>query len=402
MGGESSGPLAGIRVLELSNVIAGPMACAILSDYGAEVIKVEHPKGGDPFRQSGERKNGKGLFFKALGRNKKSVGLYLGDPDAAEVFLELVKTADVVVESFRAGTLEKWGLGYDRLAEVNPKIVLARLSGFGQTGPYSHKPAFGTNLESIAGLPTLIGDPDGPPLLAIFALGDYYAALTLVSAITMALYHRDARGGKGQVIDASILAPLLMVMTKPIVTFDQLGKIEMRVGNRSTGSAPRRTFRTMDGKWISMVAATPATAARLMKMVGHPEIAEEPWFKNTSERLKNAHILEKIVSEWVGARTRDDVLKTAEAQQVTLAPVYDVSEIFEDPHVKEAGFIAELDDPDLGRLKMPNVLFRMSETPGSIRHAGGALADSTESILLEELKISRSRLESLRQKGCAL
>lgn len=396
------GPLAGIRVLELANVIAGPTAGAILGDYGAEVIKIEHPDGGDPFRHNGEKKNGKGIYFKALGRNKKSIGLYLGDPEAAEMFLELVKTADVVVEGFRAGTLEKWGLGYERLAAANPGIVLARLSGFGQTGPYAHKPAFGTNLESIAGLPHLIGDPDGPPLLAIFALGDYFAAACLVSAITMALYHRDAQGGKGQVIDASILAPLLMLMTKPLLYYDQLGKVETRVGNHSTGSAPRCTFRTKDDKWISLVAATPATAKRLMGMVGRPDIPEEDWFKNSAQRLKNAHILEEVVGRWVAERTRAEVLRTAEAQDVTVAPVYSVNEIFDDPHVKESGMIAEVDDPDLGRVRMPNVLFRMSETPGAIRSPATELGGATEAILIDELKIDRERLQRLRARGSAL
>src|SRR3546814_694089 len=183
----------------------------------------------------------------------------------------------------------------------------------------------------------------------------------------MALYHRDARNGKGQVIDASILAPLLTIMTKPLLYYDQLGKVEKRVGNHSTGSAPRRTFQTKDGKWISLVAATPATAARLMKMVGRPEVVEEEWFKDSAQRLQRASVLEEIVATWAAERTRDEILHTAEEQEVTLAPVYEVSEIFDDAHIKAAGFIAEIEDPDMGLMRMPNILFRMSETPGSIR-----------------------------------
>jgi len=393
-----TGPLAGIRVLEIANVIAGPTACQILGDYGAEIIKIEHPEGGDSSRTQGGRKDGVPLWWKVLGRNKRSVGMYLGDPEAAEVFLELVKTADVVVEGFRAGTLEKWNLGYDRLSSVNPKIILARVSGFGQTGPYSHRPAFGTNIESLSGLPDLMGDPAGPPTMATFALGDYFAAVTLTSAISMALYHRDARGGTGQEIDLAILAPLIMLQTRPILHLDQLGMRETRRGNRSTGTAPRRAFKTKDSKWVNIAAATAETAARIMEMVERPEIANEPWFSSNGERLKHAELIDGAIERWVAERTRHEVMRIAERSEVTLAPMYDIEEMFNDVHVRTAGFITGVEDKDLGQMNMPNVLFKLSGTPGQIRWTGPELGDATKEVLEGELGLSAGRLEKLRQR----
>jgi crotonobetainyl-CoA:carnitine CoA-transferase CaiB-like acyl-CoA transferase len=221
----------------------------------------------------------------------------------------------------------------------------------------------------------------------------------MVGAVTMALYHRDARGGKGQVIDASILAPLLTIMTKPLLTYDQTGKKEKRVGNHSTGSAPRRTFRTKDGKWVSIVAATPATAERMMSMVGHPEVAHQPWFKISSERLARAPYLESLVEGWLAERTRDEALRIAEEQEVTLAPVYEVDEVYEDPHVKNAGMIREIEDKDFGKMRLPNVLFRLSETPGAIRWMAEDLGAATDAILSGELRVDPAEVKRLRDKG---
>ncbi|GAA4322582.1 CoA transferase [Pigmentiphaga soli] len=400
-GAAPAGPLAGVRIVELCNIIAGPTACAILGDYGAEVIKIEHPDKGDGFRDLGQKKQGMGVGWKALGRNKRSVGLYLGDPQAREVFLELVRTADVVVDGFRVGTLEKWDLGYERLRAVNPAIILTRLSGYGPRGPYSHRPAFGSNLESLAGFPSLTGEPDGPPLLTMFAIGDIIAGMCLTSAILMALYHRDARGGGGQVVEASILAPLLTVMMRPLVTYDQVGYKETRTGNRSNGSAPRRSFRTKDGKWVSVAAATFKAARDMMRMVERPDFEREPWFQTGVGRLQHAHLLEPPMEEWMARHTRDEILRIAEEQDVTIGPILEVDEIFEDPHIKTAGFIREIEDKDFGRMRMPDVMFRFSETPGAIRWTGEHLGESTDAVLVDELGIDPAVLEGLRRRGVA-
>jgi len=299
----ANGPLAGIRVIELANVIAGPTTGQILGDFGAEVIKIEQPRIGDGSRTQGKRYKGTPLWWKMLGRNKKSVGMYLGDPEVAKIFKQLVATADVVVEGFRPGTLEKWGLGYEVLSQINKGLVLARLTGFGQHGPYSARPAFGSNVEAIAGLPHVTGQPDGPPTMSVYALGDYMGALALVSGITMCLYHRDARGGAGQVIDASLLTPLLTMMSSAIMNFDKLGIDEGRVGNRATSNAPRNIYATRDGKWISVAAATTPLAKRVMELVGRPEIADEEWFCTGAGRFQHVDKIDSAVADWIAART---------------------------------------------------------------------------------------------------
>lgn len=399
---QSEGPLAGIRVLELANVIAGPTAGQILGDFGAEVIKIEHPQLGDGSRRQGRMKNGRPLWWTMLGRNKRSVCMYLGDPEAAGIFVDLVKTADVVIENFRPGTLERWNLGYDRLSAANPKIILARLTGFGQTGPYAHKPAFGTNIEAMSGIAEMTGEPDRPPMLPVFALGDYVASYALVAAIMMALYHRDARGGTGQVIDASLFRPLMSTLARQIIHYDQIQFLETRTGNRSASSAPRNAYLTKDGKWVCVSAATVKLAERVMKMVGRPEFAEQEWFATAAGRVAHAEEIDAAVSAWVSARTRDEVLAEAEKAEATFAPIYTVAEVIADPHVNESGMIATVDDPHLGKIRMPGVLFNLSRTPGCIRWTGPELASSTDDVLVGELGIDKQKVEEMRKRGVVL
>lgn len=398
----AKGPLSGIRVLEIANVIAGPTTGQVLGDYGAEIIKIEHPEGGDPSRRQGMPKEGKPLWWKTMARNKRSVGMYLGDPEAAEIFLKLVATADVVLENFRTGTLEKWNLGYDRMKAVNPGIILARLTGFGQTGPYAKRPAFGTMIEGMSGMADLIGERDGPPMLPVFALGDYVAGYSLVSAIMMALYHRDARGGGGQVIDACLLHPLMSILSRQIIHWDQLRFKESRVGNRSTSAAPRNAYLTKDKKWVVFTAATTKLAARVLDLVGAPDFAKEEWFQSNAGRVAHVEELDAPVKAWVAARTRDEVLAQAEQAQVTFAPINDVPDMMEDPHVQATRMIVDVPDRDFGKVKMPNVIFRFSETPGSIRWTGPELGSSTDAVLIDELGIGRDEIARLRERGVVL
>jgi crotonobetainyl-CoA:carnitine CoA-transferase CaiB-like acyl-CoA transferase len=242
----AQGPLSGLRVLDVSTVLAGPLACQILGDYGADVIKVEHPRG-DSMRGHGRVKDGVPLWWKMISRNKRCVALYLGDPEGADIFRSLVATADVVVESFRPGTFERWGLGFDALQEVNPGLVLVRISGFGQTGPYRERAGFGTLAEAMSGFAAITGEADGPPTLPPFGLADSIAGLTAANATMMALYHRDARGGAGQEIDISILEPLVTVLGPQPIVYDQLGEIQERTGNRSVNNAPRTGPPTASG-----------------------------------------------------------------------------------------------------------------------------------------------------------
>src|SRR6185437_7440256 len=379
-----TGPLAGLRVLDVSTVLAGPLTCQILGDYGADVIKVEHPRG-DSMRGHGRDKDGIPLWWKMVSRNKRCIALYLGDPDGAEVFRKLVATADVVVESFRPGTFERWGLGYDALRAVNPGLVLVRISGFGQTGPYRERAGFGTLAEAMSGFAAITGEPDGPPTLPPFGLADSIAGLTAANAALMALYHRDAHGGSGQEIDVSILEPLVTVLGPQPTIYDQLGEIPERTGNRSVNNAPRNTYRTADDKWVAVSTSANSVAERVMRLIGHPELIDEPWFSTGSGRVEHVELLDQIVSEWVGRRNRDEVVEAFAQAGAAIAPVYDVADLMADEQMVARDAITAVDDPDLGPVRMQNLLFRMSATPGAIRFTGRPLGADTDAILGEEL-----------------
>jgi len=389
------GPLSGLRVIDVSTVYAGPLTCQLLGDYGADVIKVEHPRG-DSMRGHGRDKDGIPLWWKMVSRNKRCIGLYLGDPDGAEVFRRLVATADVVVESFRPGTLERWGLGFDNLREVNPRLVLVRISGFGQTGPYRERAGFGTLAEAMSGFAAITGEADGPPTLPPFGLADGIAGITGAAATMMALYSRDARGGEGQEVDLAILEPLVTVLGPQPIVYDQLGEVQQRTGNRSVNNAPRNTYRTADGKWVAVSTSANSIAERVMKLVGHPELIDEPWFDTGAGRAQHAELLDGIVSEWVAQRTRDEVLDAFTEAGAVIAPVYDVADLMADPHVIERETITTVEDEDLGPVRMQNLPFRLSATPGEIRFTGRPLGADTDAILGDELGLD---VADLRERG---
>jgi crotonobetainyl-CoA:carnitine CoA-transferase CaiB-like acyl-CoA transferase len=394
-----TGPLAGLRVIDVSTILAGPLTCQVLGDFGADVIKVEHPRHGDGMRNHGHSKDGVPLWWKVLSRNKRTVGLYLGDPEGAELFLRLVETADVVVENFRPGTLERWGVGYEAMKERNCGIILARVTGFGQAGPYASRPAFGTLAESMSGFAAITGQPDGPPTLPPFGLADSIAGITGVSAVMMALYQRDARGGTGQQIDLSILEPLVTVLGPQPIVYDQLGIVQQRRGNRSENNAPRNTYRTKDGRWVAISASATSIAERVMRLVGHAEVIDEPWFASGAERAKHADLLDGYVASWIGARTREEVIEAFEQAQAAVAPVYDVAELMDDPQVQALDMITTVDDPELSAVRMQNVLFRMSQTPGSIRFTGRDLGADTDTVLGTELGLPAEKLTEMRERG---
>jgi crotonobetainyl-CoA:carnitine CoA-transferase CaiB-like acyl-CoA transferase len=389
------GPLDGLRVLDVSTVLAGPLTCQLLGDYGAEVIKVEHPRG-DSMRGHGRDKDGIPLWWKMVSRNKRCIGLYLGDPDGAEVFRQLVATADVVVESFRPGTLERWGLGFEELRKVNRRLVLVRISGFGQTGPYRERAGFGTLAEAMSGFAAITGEPDGPPTLPPFGLADGIAGITGAAATMMALYHRDARGGEGQEVDLAILEPLVTVLGPQPIVYDQLGEVQQRTGNRSVNNAPRNTYRTSDGKWVAVSTSANSIAERVMHLVGKPELIDEPWFATGAGRAKHAELLDGLVSDWVAERTREQVLDAFTEAGAAIAPVYDVADLMADQQVIARDAITTVDDEDLGPVRMQNVPFRLSATPGEIRFTGRSLGADTDAILGDELGLD---VADLRERG---
>ena len=371
--------LAGLKVIDLATLFAGPLAATMLGDFGADVIKVEHPKGGDAVRRHGHVKDGVPLWWKMVGRNKKAITLYLGDPDGADLFKRLVADADVLVENFRPGTLERWGVGPEVLHELNPGLVIARVTGFGQFGPYSTRPGFGTLAEAMSGFAAITGEPDGPPTLPPFGLADGIAALTTAFASMTALQHRHA-SGRGQVIDTALIEPIFAILGPQATVWDALGLKQERWGNRSVNNAPRNTYRCSDGAWVAISTSAQPIAERVMHLVGRPELTDEPWFASGAERAQHADVLDDAVGGWIAQRSRAEVVQAFEVADAAVAPIYDIEDIANDPQYQALGTIARVPDPDLGEVAMPNVLFRLSETPGEIRWAGPRLGQHNREV----------------------
>lgn len=388
--------LAGIRVLDAATLFAGPLAATLLADFGAEVIKIEHPRG-DPVRGHGAQRDGVGLWWKMLGRGKKAVTLYLGSPEGQDVFRRMAADADVIIENFRPGTLERWGLGYDALRAINPRLVLVRVTGFGQFGPYAGRPGFGTLAEAMSGFAAVTGEPDGPPTLPPFGLADGIAALTAAYATLTALRARDATGA-GQVVDLAIIEPILTLLGPQIITYDQLGTLQERTGNRSHNNAPRNTYRTRDGGWVAVSTSAQSIAERVMRLVGRPEYIDEPWFATGAGRAAHAAELDAAVGAWIAERDRADVVAAFEAAEAAVAPVYDASDVMRDPQFAALGTIATVPDDELGPVRMQNVLFRLSETPGRIESAGPPLGAHTAEVLAR-YGVGPAELAALRSQG---
>ncbi|MBQ0886612.1 CoA transferase [Streptomyces sp. RM72] len=390
-------PLTGLRVLDLATLFAGPLAATMLGDFGAEVIKVEHPTRPDPSRGHGPSKDGVGLWWKLLGRNKQTITLDLSKPAGRTTLLRLAATADVVVENFRPGTLEKWDLGWDELSAVNPRLVLTRVTGFGQFGPYARRPGFGTLAEAMSGFAAMTGEPDAPPTLPPFGLADSIAALATAYAVMTALAARE-RTGEGQVVDMAIIEPILTVLGPQPLWYDQLGHVQPRTGNRSQNNAPRNTYRTADGTWVAVSTSAQSVAERVMRLVGRPELIDEPWFATGADRARHADVLDAAVGDWIARHSRADVLAAFEKAEAAVAPVQDVRDVMTDPQYRALDTVTTVDDPELGPLRMQNVLFRLSATPGGIRWAGRPHGADTEEVLTG-LGLTPADVKELREEG---
>ena len=391
--------LQGLRVIDASTILAGPLCCQILGDFGADVIKIEHPRAGDGMRGHGKQKDGVSLWWKEISRNKRTIGLDLSQPEGAQVFLRMVKDADVVVENFRPGTLERWGIGPDVLHAHNPRLVLLRLTGFGQKGPYAKRPGFGTLAEAMSGFAFMTGSEDGPPTLPSFGLADSICGIAASSAVLMALRHRDVVGGRGQVIDMSILEPIMTATGPAVTVYQQLGEVQQRQGNRSSNNAPRNTYVTKDGSWVAVSASAQQIASRIMRLVGHGDMVDEPWFATGRGRYEHVDEIDRYVSDWIAARGCDEVIEAFSQAEAAIAPVYDARDIVEDPHIRETEMLIEVPDDELGPVLMHNVMWRMSETPGRIRHTGRPLGADTDEVLEGDLGVSPDEVRRLREKG---
>ncbi len=389
-------PLEGIRVVEAATLFAAPLAAMLLGDYGADVIKIEHPHRVDPARGHGPSKNGVGLWFKTLARNKRLVTLDLSKPAGADLFLRLAERSDVVLENFRPGTLERWGVGWEELSAVNPRLVLARVSGFGQTGPYAGRAGFGTLAEAMSGFASLNGEPDGAPLLPPLALADGVTALATAFAILAALRARDETG-RGQIVDTSLVEPLLTLLGPQLTAYDLLGELQPRTGNRSSHNAPRNLYRTADDSWVAVSSSATSIAARVLQLVGRGDLTDQPWFATGSGRVEHVDEIDDAVAAWIRDRDRDTVLAAFEEAGAAIAPVYDAGDVLADPQLAALGSISTVEDPQLGPLKMPNVISRLSETPGRILHTGGRHGCDNAAVF-GELGVKPAELALLREE----
>ncbi|MGW3910782.1 CaiB/BaiF CoA transferase family protein [Streptomyces sp. NPDC005070] len=396
-GPSEGGSLAGLRVLDLATLFAGPLAATMLGDFGAEVVKIEHPARPDASRGHGPSKDGVGLWWKILGRNKRTITLDLSKRGGRATLLRLAADADVIIENFRPGTLEKWDLGWAELSAANPRLILARVTAFGQFGPYAHRPGFGTLAEAMSGFAAVTGEPDAPPTLPPFGLADSIAGLTTAYAVLTALRARD-RTGEGQVIDMAIIEPILTVLGPQPIWYDQLGHVQPRTGNRSANNAPRNTYRTADGSWVAVSTSAQSIAERVMRLVGRPDVIDEPWFATGEDRARHADILDGAVGAWIAERGRDEVLAAFEKAEAAIAPVQDVRDIMSDPQYQALDSVTRVEDPELGPLRMQNVLFRLSATPGAIRWAGRPHGADTDAVL-GELGLTTAEIGALRAEG---
>jgi len=392
-------PLQGVRVIDAGNMVAAPFATVLLADFGAEVIKIEHPKYGDGQRKLEPIMNGIPLWWKSVARNKRCITLDLGKPEGAAIFKELVKGQDVVVENYRPGTFEKWGIGYDALRAIVPKIIFLRISGFGQTGPYKNRAGFGRVAEAMSGLTNLIGEPDGPPMSPGYPLGDLIAGIFGSLSVMMALYHRDARGGEGQVIDLALYEAVFRFLDFDPIQYDQMKTVHMRTGNRVAYVAPSSMFKTKDGKYLTLAASTQNVWERLAEAIGRKDLITNPKFIDNPARVENSIECNGLVGAWIEQKTRDEVIEHFDKFGVAYSAVFDMEDAFRDLQYRAREAMVRVPDPDLGEAIVQNVVPKMSGTPGSVDFLGRKLGEDNEAIYCGELGMSKEKLKDLTQAG---
>ena len=398
----AQGPLSGLRVLDLSIIVAGGTASSLLADFGAEVVKIERPGTGDPLRNWGPFANGVSLWWKVHSRNKKSITLNLGVPEGQNLLKELAAKTDILIEGFRPGAMERWGLGPDDLQAVNPKLVMLRYSGFGQSGPYKDRPGFGTIAECMSGFVGMTGFQDTPPVLPPIPLADEIAGVFGAMAGMMALYHRDASinsSAKGQVVDVSLFEPLFRLCIPHITMFDMLGINRERVGNDFPDAAPRSLYKTADNQWLGLSATSQSTFEGLAKAMGLEDLLERTEFKDNAARLENRESLNDELNSWLGQRNLKETMDQLIPAGGVVGPVYDAAQIMEDPHFHSRQDIIDIDDPELGQTKMLGVVPKFSETPGAVEHAGPKVGEHNRHIYSSWLGLDEEKLTELNRQG---
>src|SRR5271169_2813267 len=391
----ATGPLAGGRVLDLSRLVAGNMLSLQLADFGADVIKVE-PPAGDPLRDW--RDGGKELHWKTYARNKRSIVLNFRHPDAKDALKRLAATADVLIENFRPGTLEDMDLGPDVLLGANPDLIIVRVSGFGQTGPYAPLPGFGTLVEAMSGFAARTGFADREPVLPPLPLADMIAGLYGAFAVVTALRARDREGGGGQVIDLSLLESMFSVLGPEAAIYQRTGVVKERIGSGSNTSAPRNVYRCADGDYVALSGSTGAMARRVFEVIGRPDMVEDARFRTNAARVEHRAQVDEAVGAWFAGKRRDEALRLMREAHVTAGPVYTIADAMADAHFREREIIVEVDDPEIGGLLMHNIVPRLSRTPGVLRRPAPRLGEHTDAVLAEA-GFDADAIARLRQEG---
>jgi len=395
------GPLAGVRVLELATFIAGPFAGRLLSDFGAEVIKVEAPGAGDPLREWGNRKHeGKTVWWPVQSRGKKLITLDLRQPRGQELCLRLASQSDVLIENFRPGTLEGWNLGPDRLLAANPKLIIGRVSGYGQTGPYAERAGFASVGEAMGGLRYINGYPGQAPPRAGISLGDSLAALFALQGILMALYHRDVHGGSGQVVDASILESCFAILDNMVPEFAKFGYVREPNGTAIGYAVPSNVYRSRDGRWVVVAANSDNLWRRLCSAIGRDDLLADEGYASYWSRIQRAPEIDAIIEAWVAERDAAEVDRVMSGAGLVSGPVYSIADIFADAHYRERGMLVSVEDPDLGELVVPGVVPKLSETPGEVPAPGGwPLGGDNQAVYGGLLGLSEAELAELSAEG---
>ena len=396
---ERPSPLRGVRVIDAATLAAGPMTATVLGEFGADVIKVEQPGVGDPLRTWGDQKDGFGLFWKSMSRNKRCVTLDLRVAEGQDLFHRLLHVSDVVVVNNRPSALANWGLDYQSVHAAHPRIVMLHVSGYGSHGPKSDLPGFGTLAEAMSGFAQVTGQPDGPPTLPPFFLADGVASQSAAAAVMMALYHRDVHRGGGQLIDVNLIEPLARLIETSTLAYSHLGKIPGRVGNLLPASAPRNAYRTADDRWIAISSASPNIALRVFRAIDRPELVDDPAFADPVQRQAHAVEVDALVAGWIRERTLSEAMAVFERAEVAAAPVYDAQQLLADEHLRARGSFVAVDDPDLGTMTVQAPVAQFSDTPGVVAHLGRALGADNEAVYGGLLGLSVERLDALRASG---
>ena len=395
----NEGPFAGVRILDISTVVAGPWAATLLADLGAEVLKVELPGSGDALRALAPHKAGVPLWWKATNRNKAGITLDVRQPEGKALFERLLPRYDVLVENFRPGTLDRWGLGGARLLELQPKLIVLRLTGYGQTGPYRNRPGFARIFEAMSGFTNLCGEADGPPLHLGFPIADAIAGLFGALGIAAALYERQrAPAHAGQEIDCSLFESMFRVLDFLPIEFDQLGIVRSRSGNRSQYAAPGNVYRTRDGHWASIAASTQSIYERLCRALGRGDLVDDPRFASNPARVAHRDALDEIIAAEVAKHTIQALRALLDDHEVGFSPVYTIEDVFADPQVAAREAIVTVDDDELGPVRMQGVVPRFSRTPGRVVRAGPALGENNDDVYRDVLGLSPADIEGLRAR----